>query len=86
MKDIINLRNSRTRMFILALVDIITVIVNAYISLIIRHELHYSWIPQVYIDSIKNYMQINIATTLLVFVGLKLYRSGPTPVLMKRYG
>ena len=75
MKEIINLRNSRTRMFILALVDIITVIVNAYISLIIRHELHYAWIPQVYISSINNYMLINIITTLIVFVGLKLYRS-----------
>ena len=75
MKEIINLRNSRTRMFILALVDIITVIVNANISLIIRHELHYAWIPQVYISSINNYMLINIITTLIVFVGLKLYRS-----------
>lgn len=75
MKEIINFRSSRTRMFVLAIIDILTVIVNSYLSLILRHELHYSWIPQEYISSIKSYMWINIITMLLVFVALKLYRS-----------
>ena len=75
MKEIINFRNSRTTMFILAIIDMITLIVDSYLSLILRHELHYSWIPQVYISSIKSYMWINILTMLLVFIGLKLYRS-----------
>lgn len=75
MKDIINMRTSRTRMFFLFIVDVFTIILNSYLALIIRHELHYSWIPQTYIDSIKSYMLINIITTILLFVVMKLYRS-----------
>lgn len=75
MKEIVNLRSSRTRMFLLAIVDIFTVIFNAYLSLIVRYEFHYSWIPYRYIESIQSYMLINIVTTLLVFVVMKLYRS-----------
>lgn len=75
MKKIINLRNSRIRMAILAVVDIFFVVVNAYLSLILRYEGHYSWINQEYIESIQNYMLINIITTLLVFLLLNLYNS-----------
>lgn len=75
MKKIINFRNSRTRMFILSIVDILTIIVNAYLSLIIRHELHYEWIPQGYLHSIRTYMVINIITTIVIFICMKLYRS-----------
>ncbi len=62
-------------MFFLFIVDVFTIILNSYLALIIRHELHYSWIPQTYIDSIKSYMLINIITTILLFVVMKLYRS-----------
>ncbi len=75
MKKIINFRSSRTRMFLLAIVDMITVVLNAYLALIVRYELHYSWIPQEYIHSISVYMLLNIVTTILLFWGLKLYRS-----------
>lgn len=74
MKNIINWRNSRTRMFMLFIVDVLTIVVNAYLSLIIRHELHYSWIPQEYINSIKSYMLINIITTIVIFILMKLYK------------
>ena len=75
MKNIINWRSSRTRMFMLFIVDVLTIFVNAYLSLIIRHELHYSWIPQEYINSIKSYMLINIITTIVIFILMKLYKS-----------
>jgi len=75
MKKIINFRSSRTRMLLLAIVDIITVVLNAYLALIVRYELHYRWIPQEYIHSINVYMLLNIITTILLFWGLKLYRS-----------
>lgn len=75
MKHIINLRSSRTRMFLLCIVDIITIILNSYLSLIVRHEFHYTWIPQIYIDSIQTFMIFNIAVTIIIFVFMKLYRS-----------
>ena len=62
-------------MFMLFIVDVLTIVVNAYLSLIIRHELHYSWIPQEYINSIKSYMLINIITTIVIFILMKLYKS-----------
>ncbi|EEG73545.1 polysaccharide biosynthesis protein [[Clostridium] hylemonae DSM 15053] len=62
-------------MFCLCIVDIITIVVNAYLSLIIRHEWHYSWVPYEYISSIKIYMVVNIITTILIFMLLNLYRS-----------
>lgn len=75
MKDIVNLRSSKTRMFCLFIVDIFTIIFSAYLSLILRYELHYSWIPEEYLHSIQFYMIINIVTTIILFWGLKLYKS-----------
>ena len=75
MKKIINFRSSRTRMFMLGIVDILTIIMNAYLALIVRHELHYSWIPTEYIESIQSYMLINIICTIVIFWAMKLYRS-----------
>lgn len=62
-------------MFLLFLVDILTVVVNSYLALIVRHELHYSWIPQEYIVSIRTFMAFNIVITILIFWFMKLYRS-----------
>lgn len=75
MKNIVNLRSSKTRMFCLFIVDVLTIILNAYISLILRYELHFEWIPETYIQSIERYMWINILTTIILFMVLKLYRS-----------
>ena len=75
MKKIINFRSSRTRMFCLCIVDILTIIMNSYLSLIIRHEWHYTWVPYEYINSIQTYLLINIVTTILIFIFLNLYRS-----------
>lgn len=75
MKNIVNLRSSKVRMFCLFIVDVLTIILNAYISLILRYELHFEWIPETYIQSIERYMWINILTTIILFMVLKLYRS-----------
>lgn len=75
MKKWIDFRSSRTRMFLLTIVDVLFIIFNTYFSLIVRYELHYDWIPKEYINSIQKYMVINIITTLLVFWAMKLYRS-----------
>lgn len=75
MRRIINFRSSKTRMMILALVDIATMIMNSYLALILRHEGHYSWIDDKYINSIQFYMIINIVTTLIIFIILNLYNN-----------
>ena len=75
MRRIINFRSSKTRMMILALVDIATMIMNTYLALILRHEGHYSWIDDKYINSIQSYMIINIVTTLIIFILLNLYNN-----------
>ncbi|MCB6203682.1 polysaccharide biosynthesis protein [Extibacter muris] len=75
MKRLINFRNSKTRMFCLCIVDILTIVVNSYLSLIIRHEWHYSWVPNEYLTSVHVYLLVNILTTILIFVFLNLYRS-----------
>ena len=62
-------------MMILALVDIATMIMNSYLALILRHEGHYSWIDDKYINSIQSYMIINIVTTLIIFILLNLYNN-----------
>lgn len=75
MKKIVNFRSSRTRMIILGIVDIFTIVINMYLSLIVRHELHYGWIPAEYIESIQSYMLINIICTIAIFCAMKLYKS-----------
>lgn len=75
MKDIINFRSSRTRMFFLCIVDIGTILLNSYLSLLIRYEGHHDWILQEYLINIKRYAIINVVTTIIIFLLLNLYRS-----------
>lgn len=75
MKKIFDLHNSRNRMIILCGVDILTIIMHSYLSLILRYELHYSWIPKEYIHSMKSYLPMGIITTLVIFMILNLYNS-----------
>ena len=74
MGRIFNLRTSKTRMFLLSIVDIITIIINAYMAIIVRYELHYDIIPDKYLISIRTYLIINIITTLVIFKAMQLYR------------
>lgn len=71
----INWKSSRTRMIILCFVDIVTIILDSYLSLIIRHEMHFDWIPNEYLSSIRSFMILNIIITLVLFVILNLYKS-----------
>lgn len=75
MKKIFDLHNSRNRMILLCGVDVLTIIMHSYLALILRYELHYSWIPYEYIHSIKVYMPIGIVSTLIIFWILSLYNS-----------
>ncbi len=75
MRDFLTLRNSKARMFVLAIVDMIMVVVNMYASLILRYEFQYKLIPEKYVESVTTYMVINIITTIIVFWCMKLYRS-----------
>lgn len=75
MRSIINLKSSRTRMFLLCFVDIFTILLNSYLSLLIRYEGHHAWIEQKYLVSIEKYVVINIVTTIVIFYILNLYRS-----------
>ena len=75
MKKFFDLHNSRNRMILLCCVDILTMIVHPFLSLIFRYEFKYAWVPLEYIHSIKSYMVINIVTTLVIFLLLNLYNS-----------
>ena len=75
MKNIINLKSSRTRMFLLCLVDIFSILLNSYLSLLIRYEGHHRWILPEYLDSIKKYAVINVLVTIIIFLLLNLYKS-----------
>lgn len=75
MKKLIDFRNSKTRMFALCIVDILTIILNSYLSLILRYSGHYDWIRPDYIETIHSYMLINIITTIIIFWILSLYNS-----------
>ena len=75
MSSIINLRSSKTRMFLLCIVDIFTVLLNSYFSLLIRYEGHRDWILPEYLVSIERYAIINVITTIIIFYIINLYRS-----------
>ncbi|WP_235418129.1 polysaccharide biosynthesis protein [Faecalicatena contorta] len=75
MNKIFDFKSSRTRMFLLCIVDIFTILLNSYLSLLIRYEGHHDWILVEYIASIKTYAIINIITTIIIFYVLNLYRS-----------
>ncbi|MCU6747751.1 MULTISPECIES: polysaccharide biosynthesis protein [Lachnospiraceae] len=76
MKNILSLKTSRTRMILLFIVDILTIIFDTYAALIIRFKLdnvYSGWVPEEYMASIKAYVWINIVTTLVIFLVLNLY-------------
>lgn len=75
MDKVINFRSSRTRMFLLCIVDICTILLNSYLALWIRYEGHHTWILLEYLIGIRRYAIINVITTLIIFLLLNLYRS-----------
>lgn len=75
MKQVIDFRSSKTRMFFLGIVDVVTILLNSYLALLIRHEGHHEWISPEYLMSIEQYAWINVITTIIIFIVLNLYRS-----------
>lgn len=74
MSNIVNLRSSRTRMVLLCIVDVFTILLNSYLSLLIRYEGHHQWILPEYMTSIERYAVINVITTIIIFYFINLYR------------
>lgn len=74
MSNIMNLKSSRTRMALLCLVDIFTILLNSYLSLWIRYEGHHQWILPEYMTSIERYAVVNVITTIIIFYFINLYR------------
>ena len=75
MRDLFDFRSSKCRMMILAIADVLTVVLNSFLAILIRHEFRADMIPAEYLECIKTYMIPNILVTLIVFWFLKLYRS-----------
>lgn len=75
MNKFFNIHSSKSRMLLLGVVDIFTIIFNSYMALVLRYEWKYSLIEEKYIDSIQQYMLINIICTIIIFIVLHLYRS-----------
>lgn len=69
------LKNSRNRMLVLCVVDICTIILHSFLSIILRYEMKYDWVPLEYVHNIKAYLTINIITTIIIFFILNLYNS-----------
>ena len=67
--------SSRTRMFILAIVDAVMVIVDSYLALLLRYEWRFDLIPEGYLSVIRNYLPVSILLTIVIFWFMKLYRS-----------
>ena len=76
MKNLLSLKTSRARMILLFIVDIITIVIDTYISMIIRFKLdnfYYGQVPEGYMHSVHTYVIINVVTTLIIFLVLNLY-------------
>lgn len=73
MRELFSLRTSKTRMLLLLLVDIITIIFDVYLAIVIRFQLDYSYVPPNYMDSVHRYVLINVVVTILLFCILNLY-------------
>ena len=73
MKNIFNLKTSKSRMILLFIVDVITIIVNSYLALIVRYKMDGNTVPVEDLTSVNTYLLINIVTTMIIFLLLNLY-------------
>ncbi len=63
------------RRIILVIFDIMTVCLASIIPLLLRFELNYKGIPEIYLSPVLNFLVINIIITLIVFYAFRLYHS-----------
>ncbi len=73
MKNIFSLKTSKSRMILLFIVDVITIIVNSYPALIVRYKMDGNTVPVEDLASVNTYLLINIVTTMIIFLLLNLY-------------
>ena len=73
MKNIFSLKTSKSRMILLFIVDVITIIVDSYLALIVRYKMDGNTVPVEDLASVNTYLLINIVTTMIIFLLLNLY-------------
>lgn len=73
MKKNWGLQSSKGRMIVLFIVDILSIIIDAYLAIILRFKLDGIWVPEEYMNSVEHYMLINVITTVVIFLILNLY-------------
>ena len=73
MKNIFSLKKSKSRMILLFIVDVITIIVDSYLALIVRYKMDGNTVPVEDLASVNTYLLINIVTTMIIFLLLNLY-------------
>ena len=73
MKNIFNLKTSKSRMILLFIVDVITIIVDSYLALVVRYKMDGNTVPVEDLTSVNTYLLINIVTTMIIFLLLNLY-------------
>ncbi len=73
-KKALNLR-LEAHWILLIIYDIVAVIISSYASLIVRYEFIISEIPQDFIEHIEWFLPFGIVSTLLAFLGVKLYQN-----------
>ena len=73
MKNIFSLKTSKSRMILLFIVDVITIIMNSYLALIVRYKMDGNTVPVEDLTSVNTYLLINIVTTMIIFLLLNLY-------------
>lgn len=74
LKNIIDKKLTIRRFFIF-ITDVIIIVMSSGMGLFLRFDLEFGKINQIYIESVWNYLYINIPTTLIIFYLFKLYHS-----------
>ena len=65
----------RNRIALLVIVDIFLITLSGFLSLYVRYDFSFSKMDMQYVDYEIQYLPIELAVTLLLFVLFKLYRS-----------
>lgn len=59
---------------VLVLCDIAIISIVSYLALLLRFDLHYSSIPEIYINYMLEYLPVHIFCTLIIFYFCRMYR------------
>ena len=64
-----------SRIFILLLMDVITIMIASFAAIFIRFELRFSMIPEKYMNAYERVLPYTLLITICFFVLWKLYKS-----------